>query len=70
MTEPHLNPAGGRVTDCESDDACSMVSCETCLKEVPIDAALSVDAQDYVHHFCGLECLEAWRAKAQAAGAS
>jgi hypothetical protein len=64
MHDEHLNPAGGRVVDCASDDICRMVSCEVCLKEVPGDAAVSADVQDYVHHFCGLDCLRTWRERA------
>ena len=37
------------------------VACEICLKEVPISAALSPEATDYVVYFCGLECYEKWK---------
>jgi len=39
------------------------ISCDICMKEVPIDEANSFEAQDYVVHFCGLECYEKWRSK-------
>ncbi|MEW6313568.1 MAG: DUF3330 domain-containing protein [Pseudomonadota bacterium] len=39
-----------------------MVACEVCLTEIPGSAARSVEASDYVHHFCGLDCLERWQA--------
>ena len=39
------------------------VSCDTCMKEVPIDEANSFEAVDYVVHFCGLECFEKWKKK-------
>jgi hypothetical protein len=41
------------------------VSCDICMKEIPIDEANSFEAQDYVVHFCGLECYEKWRSKKQ-----
>jgi len=43
------------------------VSCDICLKEIPIDEANSFEAQDYVVHFCGLECFEKWKEKKQSA---
>jgi len=39
------------------------VSCEVCLKEIPISEAESDEALGYVVHFCGLECHEKWRAQ-------
>lgn len=39
------------------------VSCDICMKEVPIDEANSFEATDYVVHFCGLECYEKWKQK-------
>jgi uncharacterized ParB-like nuclease family protein len=65
MTDEHLSPGGGRVVACASDESCKMVSCEVCLSEVPADAALTADVQDYVHYFCGLDCLEAWQRQAR-----
>jgi hypothetical protein len=41
------------------------VSCEVCLKEIPVDEAKSAEATDYVAHFCGLECFEKWKQKEQ-----
>jgi hypothetical protein len=55
------NPAGAPVAQCADDAACHALSCAVCLEEVPPDALHITDAQDYVHHFCGLECLEIWR---------
>lgn len=37
------------------------VSCEACLKEIPVSEAKSEEAADYVIFFCGLECYELWR---------
>ena len=43
------------------------VSCDICMNEIPIDEANSFEAQDYVVHFCGLECFEKWKKKKQSA---
>jgi hypothetical protein len=40
-----------------------MVACEVCLKEIPESVAQSMEGEDYVHHFCGLECFERWKIK-------
>ncbi len=37
-----------------------LVSCEVCLKQVPVSEATVPEAADYVAHFCGLECYEQW----------
>ncbi len=39
------------------------IKCEICLKEVPKSGAQSFETQDYVAHFCGLECYDKWQAK-------
>ena len=31
------------------------------MAEIPADAVNVTDTQDYVHHFCGLGCLEHWQ---------
>ncbi len=41
----------------------TLVSCEVCLKEVPIDEATVPEAADYFVHFCGLECYEKWKSQ-------
>lgn len=66
MVPQHLNPAGAPVTQCSDEAACKVVSCAVCLKEVPSDAVKVTDAQDYVLHFCGLDCLERWQKQATA----
>ncbi|MCX7194269.1 MAG: DUF3330 domain-containing protein [Proteobacteria bacterium] len=38
-----------------------LVSCDICLKEVPVSEATTPEAVDYVAHFCGLECYAKWR---------
>lgn len=37
------------------------ISCKICMKEIPIDTAKSVEAVDYVVHFCGMGCYEKWK---------
>ena len=39
----------------------AQVSCEVCLKEIPVSEAKVDEASDYVRHFCGLECYAAWK---------
>ncbi len=57
----HVSPAGAPVLDCSADEVCELIACEICLQEIPASAAQSEEAADYVHYFCGLECLEIWR---------
>jgi len=37
------------------------IACEVCKKLIPKDAALHAEGQDYVLHFCNLECLDYWK---------
>ena len=64
MDSPHRARTGAPVAQCSDENACTALTCAVCLKEVPADAVNVTDAQDYVHHFCGLECLEIWRKQA------
>lgn len=41
-----------------------IVRCEICLKEVPRSEAITPETDDYVAHFCGLECYELWKKQA------
>ena len=63
MTTTHLNPGGAPINTCESDEVCEIVSCDLCMTEIPASVAESFEGTDYVHHFCGLECLGKWQAK-------
>jgi hypothetical protein len=38
-----------------------IVECEICLKEVPLSAAKHDEVQDYVAHFCGIDCFAKWK---------
>ena len=55
MTEQHKSTTEERVP------------CEVCLKEIPVSEAKVAEAEDYVHHFCGLECYEQWKKREQKA---
>lgn len=46
-------------------DETPKVSCATCLKEVPKSEAKSCEAEDYVLHFCGIDCFDQWRREQQ-----
>jgi hypothetical protein len=46
------------------------VSCEVCKKEVPRSAAVNFEVNDYVAHFCGLECYAKWKGRGTAEGSS
>jgi hypothetical protein len=61
MDTRHRSPGGALVAQCSDEDSCTVFSCEVCLKEIPADAVKHTDTQDYVHHFCGLDCLELWQ---------
>lgn len=40
------------------------VACNICQHEIPLSAAISREASDYVEYYCGLECFERWRDRA------
>lgn len=61
MDTRHRTPAGGLLMQCSDEEACTVFSCEVCLKGIPADSVKLNDVQDYVHHFCGLDCLAAWQ---------
>lgn len=37
-----------------------LVSCEICLTSIPKECAEHAETDDYVAHFCGLECYDIW----------
>lgn len=63
MVANNRSQTGAQVAACEHNDVCEVLSCELCLLEIPTSVAKSYEGPDYVHHFCGLECLEKWHAK-------
>ena len=36
------------------------LSCEVCLREIPVSEAKSEEAADYVVYLCGLDCYQRW----------
>ena len=40
-----------------------VLNCEVCLEEIPESVAQSLEGEDYVHHFCGSECFDKWKAR-------
>lgn len=42
-----------------------LIQCEVCLNEIPGSIAATVEGSEYVHHYCGLDCLGRWRACAE-----
>ena len=48
-----------KTTDKSAD--IEQIACGVCLKEVPISEAIVPEATDYVVHFRGLDCYEAWK---------
>ena len=65
MAAHRVTPAGAPITSCDEKSGCKVVSCEVCLVEIPLDLAYSHEGPDYVHHFCGLDCLDQWKMKAE-----
>lgn len=44
-----------------------LIACEICLTEIPGTVSGNAEADEYVVHYCGLECYELWRAQQEAA---
>ena len=53
-------PPRSKVTTCEDDPACKTVQCAECLREIAAERAVKAETEDYVRHFCGLDCLHEW----------
>lgn len=69
MDKPHHTPSGAKIAQCADEEGCAVTHCAVCLKEIPSDSVKVSDAQDYIQHFCGLECLDRWRRQAGAPNA-
>jgi hypothetical protein len=41
------------------------ISCEVCMKEIPRDQAQRAEVEDYVLHFCGIDCYAKWAKKGE-----
>lgn len=58
---PKISPAGAPVLDCEHDHECTVLTCDFCLQDLPAKDSIREEGEDYVAHFCGLACFEAWQ---------
>ena len=38
-----------------------LITCEICMKEIPVSEAKSKEVSDYVAYYCGLECYSKWK---------
>lgn len=63
MTERRQTLGGGKIANCEDTEQCQTVSCEECLKEIPSTVADTFEGPEYVHYFCGLNCLDKFKQK-------
>lgn len=41
----------------------TIIECAVCLKEIPASAAKVSDIQDYIQHYCGIDCYKIWQDK-------
>ena len=37
------------------------IPCDVCRKELPLSEAMIPEAEEYIAHFCDLECYEKWK---------
>jgi YHS domain-containing protein len=54
-------------TNPASEPADPLLECGVCLKEIPESAAFTPEGGEYVGHFCGNECYQAFLRKRRAA---
>lgn len=47
------------------DPVAEKIPCDVCHKEIPLSEAERFEAQDYVAHFCGLECYSTWKQRSE-----
>lgn len=40
------------------------IVCEACLDEMPSNEGMNFETEDYVAHFCGIECYAQWKEQA------
>lgn len=43
------------------DTVAEKTPCDVCHKEIPLSEAMRFETEDYVAHFCGLECFSTWK---------
>lgn len=39
----------------------ALLECEVCLSEIPDSVGINAEADEYVSHYCGLECYQRWQ---------
>lgn len=60
VPEPQSFPSTGGDAVREPDE---LVSCHTCLSEVPRSVATMAEGSDYLFYFCGAECFARWHGR-------
>ena len=58
----------GKISDCnigngkhpENKRLGTSIECNHCHTKIPATVVLSFEDADYIYHFCGPQCLEAW----------
>jgi uncharacterized protein DUF3330 len=59
MSNTALNPS-------TLPDEDQLISCEICLKSIPLSESGVSEAEEYFAYFCGLECYDLWVHQKQA----
>ena len=54
---------GESMSDQKSKKEEPALACEVCLKEIDHEEAETFEVDEYVHHFCGLDCYSRWQKK-------
>lgn len=39
----------------------AVLNCDICMKEIPTESEEYLETDDYVRHFCGMECYTKWK---------
>lgn len=63
MTSSRRRPSdpGADIANPENQTDANRMSCSVCGREVPPSEAQSVEGEDYMLHFCGLDCFNQWQ---------
>jgi len=54
-TPSPVTQAGANLTSCDLDDACIQLDCVAVMNEFGETLGESIEGQDFVAHYCGLE---------------
>ena len=65
MNKDDASLKGSKLSTRDASECHNTVRCDVCLTEVPLSVAKSVEGLDYVHYFCGLNCMDKWRTQPQ-----